>query len=65
MRRSRLRFGCRKADTRLFKDRQGVLRVVISTETLALGINAPARTAVFGGDSVALNVSLAVLSPGL
>ncbi|ORY65665.1 hypothetical protein BCR35DRAFT_354923, partial [Leucosporidium creatinivorum] len=35
--------------------RRGVLRVVISTETLALGINAPARTAVFGGDSVALN----------
>ncbi|KAK4055914.1 hypothetical protein OIO90_003171 [Microbotryomycetes sp. JL221] len=35
--------------------RRGVLRCVISTETLALGINAPARTAIFGGDSVALN----------
>ncbi|KAK4047372.1 hypothetical protein OIV83_005419 [Microbotryomycetes sp. JL201] len=35
--------------------RRGVLRVVISTETLALGINAPARTAIFGGDSIALN----------
>ncbi|KDE02846.1 hypothetical protein MVLG_06636 [Microbotryum lychnidis-dioicae p1A1 Lamole] len=35
--------------------RRGVLRVVISTESLALGINAPARTAIFGGDSVFLN----------
>ncbi|KAJ8293829.1 putative helicase [Rhodotorula toruloides] len=35
--------------------RRGVLRVVISTQTLALGINAPARTAVFAGDSLELN----------
>ncbi|GAA5895565.1 uncharacterized protein JCM6883_001549 [Sporobolomyces salmoneus] len=35
--------------------RRGVLRVVISTQTLALGINAPARTAVFAGDSLDLN----------
>ncbi|GAA5927004.1 uncharacterized protein JCM15063_000429 [Sporobolomyces koalae] len=35
--------------------RRGVLRVVISTQTLALGINAPARTCVFAGDSLELN----------
>ncbi|GAA5961336.1 hypothetical protein JCM3765_004378 [Sporobolomyces pararoseus] len=35
--------------------RRGVLRVVISTQTLALGINAPARTCVFAGDSLDLN----------
>ncbi|KAJ3899931.1 hypothetical protein F5879DRAFT_461062 [Lentinula edodes] len=31
--------------------RQGFIRVMISTGTLALGINAPARTSVFCGDS--------------
>ncbi|KAJ6541715.1 hypothetical protein B0H19DRAFT_1239495 [Mycena capillaripes] len=31
--------------------RQGFIRVMIATGTLALGINAPARTAVFCGDS--------------
>ncbi|KAM0753759.1 P-loop containing nucleoside triphosphate hydrolase protein [Meredithblackwellia eburnea MCA 4105] len=34
--------------------RQGVLKCVISTGTLALGINAPARTCVFAGDSIHL-----------
>ncbi|KAL4072373.1 hypothetical protein V8B97DRAFT_1958702 [Scleroderma yunnanense] len=31
--------------------RRGFIRVMIATETLALGINAPARTSVFCGDS--------------
>ncbi|TPX52317.1 hypothetical protein SeMB42_g01506 [Synchytrium endobioticum] len=34
--------------------RRGVLRVVIATGTLSLGINAPAKTCVFAGDSVYL-----------
>ncbi|KAI9654762.1 MAG: hypothetical protein M1821_005756 [Bathelium mastoideum] len=34
--------------------RRGFLRVVIATGTLALGINAPAKTTVFAGDSVFL-----------
>ncbi|KAF5370269.1 hypothetical protein D9758_006936 [Tetrapyrgos nigripes] len=34
--------------------RKGFLRVVIATGTLALGINAPAKTSVFCGDSVFL-----------
>jgi hypothetical protein len=35
--------------------RCGYLRIVISTETLAYGINMPARTVVFAGDSISLN----------
>ncbi|TPX36142.1 hypothetical protein SmJEL517_g01613 [Synchytrium microbalum] len=34
--------------------RLGVLRVVIATGTLSLGINAPAKSCIFGGDSVFL-----------
>ncbi|KAF8325454.1 uncharacterized protein EI90DRAFT_3128818 [Cantharellus anzutake] len=34
--------------------RKGALKVIVSTGTLALGINAPARTCVFAGDSVYL-----------
>ncbi|KAJ3722132.1 hypothetical protein DFJ43DRAFT_668590 [Lentinula guzmanii] len=41
--------GYRVAIENLF--RQGYIRVMISTGTLALGINAPARTSVFCGDS--------------
>lgn len=35
--------------------RCGYLRIVIATETLAYGINMPARTVVFAGDSICLN----------
>lgn len=34
--------------------RRGILRVVVATGTLSIGINAPARTCIFGGDSVFL-----------
>jgi superfamily II RNA helicase len=35
--------------------RIGFCRVVVSTEELALGVNMPAKAAVFCGDSTALN----------
>lgn len=34
--------------------RRGILRVVIATGTLSIGINAPAKTCIFGGDSIFL-----------
>lgn len=35
--------------------RCGYLRIVVSTETLAYGINMPCRTVVFAQDSISLN----------
>lgn len=54
------RSGIFRANANLSLFRAGFLRVVIATGTLALGINAPAKTAVFCGDSpylTALQVS--------
>merc|ERR1719352_2150638 len=43
----------RQAVERLFRMKR--LSVVISTETLSMGINMPTRTSVFAGDNVFLN----------